>query len=608
MTFNVSPGVYPEVRDFSQIVSQVAQTPSAIVGASNKGPSFQRILVTSDDQYKELFGIPDSSVSFLGYSALGFLKDGNQLYVTRVHNGALFSGVVVNTDTDAAHYQVLSAGEDDIDSFDFSGYTNGLFAVFAENEGSWGNNLSIVIDNVNESANTFQIFVYLLENGNNILKETWTVSREMKLDGFGQQLYLEERINGVSKYIRVKDNVAEATSVLPKRTVAAEVVATGDGVTLVFNVTLADAPVQRNTLVITTDAQVLQDDGLGNLVQTAGGSGATGTVNYDTGALTLTYTVAPTNLSDITADYFNKDTGDFTLGVNGSAVTDTELVAGWDLYSNPDVVDVSLLINSGYSSIGVQSKMKSIAESRRDCFAILDGPASAQSASSLINFRRFTQNFNSSYTALYGPYVRVQDTNNNVSLLVPPSGYIAGVFARTDFNTDPWFAPAGLRRGLLDISGVDTYFDEPTRDILYANNQINPIRSIAGQGNVVWGQRTQQVEASALDRINVRRLLIVLEKSISKSLLFDVFDFNDELTRTLVENKIRKFLEGIQSRRGVTAFDVIVDTNNNPQSVISQNQMIVDIIIVPNYSAEFIKLRTTIVNDEALFEEVLGTV
>lgn len=603
MAIFLSPGVFTREKDLSQIIPAVATSTSAIVGASNRGPAFKRILVTSDQQFLDLFGDPDPTIGFLHYSALAFLKDGNQLWVTRVHNNALHSGRVINDDSAVNGDEVMTAGEDDPTTFDFTSHTDSVFAIFAENEGEWGNDLSVKITNVDETEKTFDIEVYQLQNGNTVLLETHTVSRETKVDGFGRQLYLEDRINDQSVFIRVKDNVAVATSVLPKHTVTGEVIGTGDaGGTVNFVGNLTESPLQRFSVSITDAVETFTDDGLGNLTGDAGG---TGTVNYDTGAFDITFDVAPSDGQDITAAYFSIVDAEFTLGANGSAITDSNLIAGWDLYTNPDDVDIRILINGGYTSVPVQLKMKDICEDRLDCIAVLDIPSNKQTASQALDWRRNTQNFNTSYTALYGPDVRIFDQFNDIELLVPPSGYAAGVFARTDFVSDPWFAPAGLRRGKLSILGLDTKFTQGERDLLYPN-QINPIRVFPGQGTVVWGQRTQQAEASALDRVNVRRLLIVLEKAITIAEQNDVFELNDAFTRLLVKQKIDEFLQRVQDRRGLQEFLTVVDETNNTPVVIDNNQMNIDVFLKPARAAEFIQLTMIITRSGASFNELIS--
>ena len=450
----LSPGVFVRETDLSQIIPTVASSSAAIVGASNRGPVNKRVLVTDVKQFIERFGEPDTSVGFMHYASLGYLSDGNQLHVTRVSNGALHSGIVINSNTSTTASRELAAGEDDIDTFSFATYTDGLIAIFSENPGSWGNDIRVNITNTNTVENTFDIEVRVNESGNYVLRERWTVSRQIKTDGFGNQLYLENRINGNSQFIRVKDNVSESNSVLPKHTVSSNYsVGTGNGTITSFSGTVSDTkPLQPLSIKVTvgSDTNILQDDGNGNLV----GSVGSGTINYSTGVFSINYNTAPASNATIVLERFIVIQADLDDGANGSAVTDGQINTGWDLYTDPDAVDVRILINGGYATLAVQNKMKDLAERRMDCIAIFDTPANTQKASDAINWRRNTQNINSSYCALYSPQLNVFDQFNDMDVDIPSSGHVAGIYARNDFMRDPWTAPAGLQRGLLTLNSL----------------------------------------------------------------------------------------------------------------------------------------------------------
>lgn len=603
MSIFLSPNVFIEETDLSQVTAAISTSIAAVVGASNKGPANERKLVTTDKEFIDLFGEPDTSVGFMHYSALAFLKDGRQLYVTRVVNGALNSGIVVNQNTAPSATTALVTGVADPSTFSFTGFADGVFGVFAENPGTWGNNLKIKIDEVDTANNVFAIQVLETQNGVDVLQESWTVSRQTKTDGFGEQLFLEDKINGNSRFIRVKNNAAIADTVLPKHSVTNENIGTGDGVTVTFADTLATTPVQRGSVNITVDAVTVIDDSNGNL---SGVGLESGTINYTTGQVNLTFTAAPSNTSPIEADYFFVAEGSFTQGVNGSAIGDSQATTGWDLYASKNDIDVRILINAGLSSVAVQTKMKDICEARKDCIAILDVPTSEQAAGKAVNWRKNTQNFNSSYTALYSPNLKVFDQFNDLIVNVPPSGYVAGVYARTDNVSDPWFPPAGFRRGLLSVQGVATKYTQGQYDTMYPQG-INAILNFPGQGIPVWGDKTQQSTASALDRVNVRRLLIVLENSIATSLRSDVFELNTEFLRLQVKQKIDAFMRGVQSRAGVTEFRTVVDETNNPPEVIDANQLNVDIYIKPTRSINFIKLQSIITRSGAQFDELIAT-
>lgn len=605
MTIYLSPGVYTKETDLSQIIPAVATSTAVIVGASNKGPVDVRTLVTNVKQFLDTYGKPDPTVSYMHYSALAFLKDGSQLWVTRVHNAALYAGVVINSSAAGSKKTALLAGATDPETFSFSSYTNSLFAVFAENPGTWGNSVSIRIDNIVESTFSFDIFVYELRNGTDVLVETWTVSRKTQLDGYGKQMYLEDKINDNSAYIRVKNNTAQADSLLPKHTVIDENIGTGNGALSTFSDTLVNIPIQKYSVVVGLDntTDLITDDGFGNL----SGEGLTsGTVNYETGAISLVFSAAVNSLVSITADYFTGTDADFASGSVGSAVGNTQVIAGWDLYTNPDDVDIRILINGGYTNVPVQTKMKDICEARKDCIAIFDTPSASQGASAAVTWRRNTQNFNTSYGALYTSDVKIFDEYNDLQLMVPNSGYIAGVYARTDFVKDTWYPPAGERRGKLSVLGVNKVYTQGEKDLLYPN-QVNFIQVVPGSGIMVWGQKTLQSSQSALSSVHVRRLLIVLEKSIAAALRPSVFELNNDFTRLQIFQQIDTYLALVKARNGLYDYRVVCDETNNTSAVIDNNELHVDIYLKPQRAAEFIQLQSVITRTGASFEELIST-
>jgi phage tail sheath protein FI len=189
---------------------------------------------------------------------------------------------------------------------------------------------------------------------------------------------------------------------------------------------------------------------------------------------------------------------------------------------------------------------------------------------------------------------------------VPPAGHMAGILANTDDVSDPWFAPAGLNRAV--ITNIRRLAWSPTigeRDILYKNG-INPIVAFAGQGKVVWGQKTMLDKSSAFNRINVRRLFIVMEKAISTSAKYFLFEPNDEFTRLSIVNMIEPFLRDVKGRRGVYDFMVVCDERNNTPERIDRQELWVDIYVKPTRAAEFIVLNFIATKTGASFTELIG--
>jgi len=302
----------------------------------------------------------------------------------------------------------------------------------------------------------------------------------------------------------------------------------------------------------------------------------------------------------------------FTEGSNGSTVADSHYITGWGLFENPDDVDIRIMIGGGQTSVNVQTELKRIAEARKDCIAILDVPlAETTSAASTVAWREVTQNFNSSYCALYSPWVKVYDSYNSTIVTLPPSGYVASQIAYNDYVTEVWYAPAGLNRGLLNVLSVVPVYTQGERDTLYETG-INPLQTFRGEGNVVWGQKTEQTKASALDRINVRRLLITLEKAMAVSLRSFTFEPNSEITRFRIVAMLESYLDilsakgAFQSELGDKGYSVVCDTTNNTPATIDRNELHVDVFIKPSRAAEFIELSVIVTATGATFSELIA--
>ena len=226
-------------------------------------------------------------------------------------------------------------------------------------------------------------------------------------------------------------------------------------------------------------------------------------------------------------------------------------------------------------------------EKRGDAIAIVDV---VNYGSTIENVKSKASALNSSYAATYWPWVEIQDPSTGLRVEVPPSTLIPGVYAYTDKVSKPWFAPAGIKRGVLGTGTVaERKLAQSTRDNLYTS-KVNPITSINRIGSVVYGQKTLQTKASALDRVNVRRLLIELKSYLGQVAETLVFEQNSIVTRNSFINKVTPYLESIQQNQGLYAFKVVMDDTNNTPDVIDRNQLIGQIYIQPTKTAEFIYL------------------
>jgi len=269
--------------------------------------------------------------------------------------------------------------------------------------------------------------------------------------------------------------------------------------------------------------------------------------------------------------------------------------------SNPDEFDLNMLVTPGVIH-NLHPKITNHAiqkcEERGDAFYVLDcgikgGSISAATAA--------ISALDTNYAATYYPWVKIVDRNTALPVWVPPSVVLPGTIAFTDKVAHEWFAPAGLNRGgLTTVLEAQTRLTHDERDTLY-EDRVNPIASFPGQGVVVWGQKTLQGRPSALDRVNVRRLLIKLKKFIASSSRYLVFEQNTAATRNRFLNIVNPFLESVQANSGLSAFKVVMDDSNNTPDVIDRNQLIGQIFIQPTRTAEFIVLDFVVLPTGATF-------
>lgn len=300
-----------------------------------------------------------------------------------------------------------------------------------------------------------------------------------------------------------------------------------------------------------------------------------------------------------------------TKGSDGSAIVDADMITAANEFSNPDKLLITVIMDGGWATTAYADAIDAICQSRKDCVAVLSVPYSAEASATyladIIAYRQTTLNLNSSYSALYTPHVLIYDKFNDRNLYVSPDGYAAAAISFSASNFEIWYPPAGFTRGLINVVDLRRRFTLGERDALY-DVGINPIRFAPGRGIAIWGQKTLSSPPSALDRLNVRLLLITIEPAISAALDGFLFEFNDAPTRLQVTALINGYLANIQARRGLNDYQVICDTTNNTAAVIDANEMYVDVYIKPNKSAEFIIYRTIITSQTLSFTQAQSLV
>ena len=323
----------------------------------------------------------------------------------------------------------------------------------------------------------------------------------------------------------------------------------------------------------------------------------------------------------------NYDDGTDTGATNAFAPELNKLVTGYSLFENPDNFEVDfLLMGSGNhteaKAQALANKLIAVAEARQDAIAFISPYRQAFLNDSAVG--TVTVNSDSTITdnlvAFYGPitsssygvfdsgYKYMYDRFNDTFRYVPLNGDIAGLCARNDLTQFPWFSPAGTARGAI-LNAVKLPYNpsKVQRDTLYSN-RINPVIFSPGEGIVLFGDKTGMAKSSAFDRINVRRLFIYLEDAISAAARDQLFEFNDEITRTNFVNIVEPFLRDVQSKRGIFDYVVVCDETNNTAAVIDNNEFVADIFIKPNRSINFIGLTFVATRTGVSFSEVVGNV
>jgi len=302
-------------------------------------------------------------------------------------------------------------------------------------------------------------------------------------------------------------------------------------------------------------------------------------------------------------------------GVDDLSATDGQLMNAWDLYADDQAYDISLL-PIGKASPTVANFVIGIVETRKDCIAfispenkttgeiLISGPGQASVTSDIIAYRNMLTS--SSYAVCDSGYKYQYDRYNDKYRWVPFNGDVAGLCARTDYTNDPWWSPGGLNRGVIkNCLKTATQLPKTDRDDLYKAG-INPCVMFPGEGTVLFGDKTLLSKPSAFDRINVRRLFIVLEKAIATAAKYQLFEFNDGFTRAQFKNLVEPFLRDVQGRRGITDFVVKCDDSNNTGEVIDRNEFVADIFIKPARSINFITLNFVAARSGINFSEIGG--
>jgi hypothetical protein len=611
MAFQLSPGVNVTEKDLTTIVPSVASTNAGFVGLFNWGPCNKRILVDSENNLVQLFGTPDDGNAEWWFSAANFLGYGNNLQVVRSKVGGMVNANPLSYTMGGSTASTANCLIENDDKVEFADVTL-LGAFTARYPGAIGNSLQVQICGSATANSTggytaagvqFSDWDY----GDQFDRVPSTTEYVSNLGGANDEFHLVVIDKG-GLFSGTPGTVLERfqnLSVLPTVTD-----------TLGNSVCYYDKINRESKYIFALPKDTTTSFSDIFIGGTGAWSSATDNWQYDQSAAGGLSSSAATNVTNAS---FGVGVFDLSSGNNGDTAllnNYTHIALGQDpdddpegyyLFQDSDTVDVNLIIGGPekdftpnadltYEETGlVGPAIKDIVDARKDCVAFLSVPNKNPNDTDANKMNRAIQYRNnigsSSYCVIDSGYKYMYDVYNDTYRWVPLNGDIAGLCARSDANFDPWFSPAGFNRG--QIRGVVKLAFQPrqsTRDTLYKNN-INPVVTFSGEGTVLYGDKTALTKSSAFDRINVRRLFIVLEKAISTAAKYSLFEFNDAFTRAQFRSLIEPFLRDVQARRGIFDFKVVCDEKNNTPEVIDSNRFVADIYIKPNRSINFIQLN-----------------
>ena len=560
MAFQLSPGVLVTEQDLTSVVPAVATTAGGFAGAFAWGPVGVVTTVDSENALVTRFGKPNSDTFQSFFTAANFLSYGNNLQVIRVVNQA----TARNAKSNAAATAVIIRNEDHYDASYSAGEANvGEWA--AKYPGALGNSLKVSI----ADGNVFS---------------TWTYSSNF------------DAAPGTSAYV---SNLGGSHDELHIAVIDEDGLFSGTAGTVVekfaFASKASDGKKADGTSAFYKDVVNTQSEYIYWMDHTANVT-ATGTAWGNAANASL--------FANLTSNITISLAG----GVSADAPTDGNITSALALFANDEQYDISLLPLGAASATVVNYAISSIAEVRKDVI-VFASPTLANvvnnagaEATDVVTFRESLTS--SSYAVLDSGWKYQYDRYNDVYRWIPLNGDTAGLAVRTDFVADPWFSPAGFNRG--QVKNVVKLAYSPSkadRDTLYKKG-INPVVTFPGNGTVLFGDKTLLAKPSAFDRINVRRLFIVLEKAIATAAKFQLFEFNDPFTRAQFRNLVEPFLRDVQGRRGITDFKVVCDESNNTAQVIDTNNFVADIFIKPARAINFIQLNFIATRSGISFEEV----
>lgn len=609
----ISPGVFTNEVDQSYLPAAIGEIGAALIGPTVKGPAGIPTVVNSYSEYQSRFGDTFKSGSsyyqyLTSHTAKEYLKYGSKLTVVRILDGTYgpasscipkgtFDGTYhTGSQTEAnwteanASFKLYTLADGAImnNCTHSAGYEGGSLGTnnVLTNSGS-KDNVRWEISNQNAKKGTFSLLIRRGDDNNKRkqILETWNnlsldpnstnyISKEI-----GDQVWTLRDSATSDPYLQLSGSYPNKSKYVRAEALALTVDYIDENGDIRVNATTGSLPgINSGSFVGGTNGYA-GFDALGNVVGTQ-----TAAYNfYD-------------SITDANSQGFNLDT---------AAQGETAYEDAINILGNQDEYDINLVLMPGVTDSGgagggsLVGKVIDMCEDRGDCFAIIDPTLANESLSTATSE---AEGRDSSYGAMYYPWIQIPDADLGKNVWVPPSVVMGSVYAFNDKVAQPWFAPAGLNRGGIDMAiQAERKLTHSNRDTLYDSN-VNPIATFPGQGVTVWGQKTLQKKSSALDRINVRRLLIKAKKFIASTSRYLVFEQNNAATRRRFLNIVNPYLESVQANSGLTAFRVVMDETNNPPDVVDRNILQGQIFLQPTRTAEYIVLDFTVQPTGATFE------
>jgi phage tail sheath protein FI len=642
MGFQISPGVNVSEIDLTTIIPAVSTTTGAFAGHFAWGPVGQRVLVDSEETLVRSFTQPNSNTASDFYTAANFLAYGNSLYVVRVVNantsGSGGSTTARNATSNEANTQnTIIKNEDDYNN----NYSSGISDVgpwVAKYPGNLGSSLRVSVcagSTAYESTLTGNVTFT-----NNSIVATTTVNQTTVIANGDVLICGPDRIaikvasvNTTAVILNTKyvGNTVTQSSVT-RRWEYADYVPSAPGTS--DSASLSNS--QNDELHIIVVDQDGKFTGIANTIleihpnlsKASGAKSEDGTNIYYKDYINknsryvwwaahltgMTNAGAPVTRRNVSYGTITLPrSSSFTNGRDGNLPKAADYINGYNLFKSSEEVDVSLVLGGASDSTRAIHIINNITEYRKDCIAVFSprradvvnnsGYAGSQ-VDDIVAFRNSMPS--SSYAILDSGWKYQYDKYNDIFRYVPCNGDTAGTMVRTDIERDPWYSPAGYNRGQIkNVIKLAFNPNKSERDQLYKNG-INPITTFPGEGTILFGDKTMLTKPSAFDRINVRRLFIVLEKAIATAAKYTLFEFNDAFTRAQFRALVEPFLRDVQGRRGITDFRVVCDETNNTPEIIDRNEFIGDIYIKPARSINFIQLNFVAVRTGVDFTEIVG--